>query len=344
MVPSARELLSTTLQEIRRDHDLNVTEDTGTLRVESPAVFWERILDRYTTLLRATTLGHSFDAHNLGKASGVELIRSRQDGIVRGRIALWGSVISSYTTCQLTKESDKLPALSGIAKFLQPVLGKEYLAGIWRENIHMYLTWMCTSDHNLLKKPRTYRAPSWSWASTENPIRFTANSLNIEGKYSPTPLLRIIAAETTLMTSDSTGRVSDGFLLVEGPLNRVQIHSGEHALGLLLDYLDEPLPGTSISLDTHVQLPVHCFSIPLLAMQGLEVENLTGGGFYVFLLLQESIARPGCYVRCGIGSVQWGRMDQDISKLSFMGIVSNAQDAPCEEYLGPKQGHRIRIL
>lgn len=46
-------------------------------------------------------------------------------------IQLWEGLISDYTYRELTKSSDRLPALSGIAKWLQSHLGNPgYLAGL----------------------------------------------------------------------------------------------------------------------------------------------------------------------------------------------------------------------
>jgi len=41
---------------------------------------------------------------------------------------IWERIVEAYTACQLTKAEDKLIALSGIAKHMQPILGNdEYL-------------------------------------------------------------------------------------------------------------------------------------------------------------------------------------------------------------------------
>lgn len=52
----------------------------------------------------------------------------------------WQSVLCRYSNCQLTYDTDKLVALSGIAKILSPVLGK-YHAGIWSDHCLEELLW-----------------------------------------------------------------------------------------------------------------------------------------------------------------------------------------------------------
>ena len=42
--------------------------------------------------------------------------------------------MEGYTARNLAVASDRLPATSGIAKYLGPILGNVYLAGIWRND------------------------------------------------------------------------------------------------------------------------------------------------------------------------------------------------------------------
>lgn len=90
----------------------------------------------------------------------------------------WDDVVHEYTTRAVTLASDKLRALSAIARVYQLETGKEYLAGLWKEDIPIALCWgngpwrgsgrygrFLTSQ-----RPREYRAPSWSWASIDTPV------------------------------------------------------------------------------------------------------------------------------------------------------------------------------
>jgi hypothetical protein len=53
----------------------------------------------------------------------------------------WTELLGNYCTRQLTKPSDKLPALSAVAKALQPGIGGRYLAGLWESHILADLLW-----------------------------------------------------------------------------------------------------------------------------------------------------------------------------------------------------------
>ncbi|PMD31521.1 HET-domain-containing protein, partial [Hyaloscypha variabilis F] len=86
------------------------------------------------------------------------------------KLLLWNLIVQQYTGMALTFGSDKLLALSGIAKYLQSILGGTYLAGLWKEDILFQLSW-CTADvPGLNPRLSEYRAPTWSWASMDGLI------------------------------------------------------------------------------------------------------------------------------------------------------------------------------
>ncbi|KAF5553601.1 heterokaryon incompatibility protein [Fusarium napiforme] len=143
---------------------------------------------------------------------------------------LWPGLITHYTSRDMTKSHDRLPALSGIAKWLQPHLGSpRFLAGLWdNSDLVRQLAWYsCTTKS---PKPQ-YRAPSWSWASIDGPIFWT----NPPGYF--TPHLDIIDISTTPSGSDPTGPVTGGHILIQGNMGRVQIV--DHKAGLVLRREDD---------------------------------------------------------------------------------------------------------
>lgn len=57
----------------------------------------------------------------------------------------WKDTTELYSMRRLTKERDRLPALSGIAKRFQNVFGGRYLAGIWEQDLAWALHWYVSS-------------------------------------------------------------------------------------------------------------------------------------------------------------------------------------------------------
>ncbi|TLS20828.1 uncharacterized protein PpBr36_10680 [Pyricularia pennisetigena] len=80
-------------------------------------------------------------------------------------------LVSAYSARKLTYGSDKLPAFSGLAQRLQAAIGGDYIAGIWTTDFRRGLLWM--ADREFCRHASgPYRAPSWSWAVTDEEVLF----------------------------------------------------------------------------------------------------------------------------------------------------------------------------
>lgn len=53
----------------------------------------------------------------------------------------WNKIIFLYSRCGLTKDSDKLIALCGVAKAFSQFTRSKYFAGIWENHLHSGLLW-----------------------------------------------------------------------------------------------------------------------------------------------------------------------------------------------------------
>jgi len=85
------------------------------------------------------------------------------------------ALIEAYSQRQLTFPADKLPALSGLAQRLHYHLEGIYLAGVWSADFHRGLLWKVQIGN--LTRVEPYRAPSWSWAVTDQPVSYNAPKL-----------------------------------------------------------------------------------------------------------------------------------------------------------------------
>ncbi|KAL9101111.1 MAG: hypothetical protein Q9187_009279, partial [Circinaria calcarea] len=138
----------------------------------------------------------------------------------------WTRIVELYNACTITKDTDRLIALAGIAKEVQAANGDEYCAGIWKQWLPQQLLWWSLSvlcdDDTLLQplRPGAYVAPSWSWASTTGSIDNVWQPEFEDGNYPVTILdVRIDAI------GDPMGQIRDGFLRVRGRLFPVIIRS-----------------------------------------------------------------------------------------------------------------------
>lgn len=169
----------------------------------------------------------------------------------------WMSLVQVYSRTNLTKGSDKLIALSGIAEAVyeahktDDMAPEDYLAGIWRAHAVPMLCWQAptpssrphivnapTASHpqmarfkktvqSLLHKtkadvPEDYRAPSWSWASVDGRVGFPFNSRNA-------PKTEAFVASYVDAKTDTIngpfGPVSGGWIKLQGPLLPLEVTS-----------------------------------------------------------------------------------------------------------------------
>ncbi|KAI9774261.1 MAG: hypothetical protein M1840_004155 [Geoglossum simile] len=87
----------------------------------------------------------------------------------------WKRVIERYSKTRLTKEEDKLIALAGIAEMMDSQIRGRYVAGMWERYLASQLLWRVDPvyENGLFsypsRRPKCYRAPSFSWASVDGP-------------------------------------------------------------------------------------------------------------------------------------------------------------------------------
>jgi hypothetical protein len=97
----------------------------------------------------------------------------------------WHSIIFAYVNRRLTKQTDKLPALMGMARIIHELTGDTYVAGFWGKNLLVSPIWthMASSvrEYDLQRISEPYYiqrpqweqekvrlgGPSWSWASAD---------------------------------------------------------------------------------------------------------------------------------------------------------------------------------
>ncbi len=86
---------------------------------------------------------------------------------------IWRRIVSHYSRLSLTRDSDKLPAISGLAALIQQAMhGRNlrltYLSGLWKEDISSLLWNWAPSTNFQMKRVSSFQ--SWSWASQTYPI------------------------------------------------------------------------------------------------------------------------------------------------------------------------------
>jgi hypothetical protein len=130
----------------------------------------------------------------------------------------WHHIIAQYSRRQLTFPSDKLPAISGIASEFRTATNSKYLAGLWRDNLPMDLLWSSVFDSVPLSRARClsdYRAPSYSWASLDVPIRYYHTESAEETDLTPAIDIKSAKCETE-SSLNPLGEVTHASLVLSG--------------------------------------------------------------------------------------------------------------------------------
>jgi hypothetical protein len=100
---------------------------------------------------------------------------SDKDRAVSSWDTTWWTFILDYTRSEITRKSDRLIALQGLASKIERATGRQYCAGLWIDaSLPLSLLWKSASKAPVSNRPRPkeYRAPTWSWASIDGPIAF----------------------------------------------------------------------------------------------------------------------------------------------------------------------------
>jgi hypothetical protein len=121
----------------------------------------------------------------------------------------WQTLVEAYTKRSLTKPSDKLPAISGLAHRAPAMFRTQYCAGLWESGVRYSLDWVASNPSEPLEE---YRAPSWSWAAVDSKVSFTdERSLNEK-----TPVFAVENVDVELLGEDEYGQIKSASLTVHG--------------------------------------------------------------------------------------------------------------------------------
>ncbi|KAK4183074.1 heterokaryon incompatibility protein-domain-containing protein [Podospora australis] len=159
---------------------------------------------------------------------------------------LWMNTVYNYTERDLTVWTDRLPALSGLAKqFLVKTTSKElgpnledvearrpfkeinlgtYLAGIWSSSLPLGLCWHAANipGKRLSDLSGKYIAPSWSWASVSGNVNWNTDTFQ--------PRCKVLDYRRDLAGPDPTGSISSGEICLEASIIPLKLYQGEQEI------------------------------------------------------------------------------------------------------------------
>jgi hypothetical protein len=79
--------------------------------------------------------------------------------------------VNSYKSRTFSNPSDKLPAISAIAKEFRGLKRPNYVTGLREKNLVQGLIWERVSKYACKPRPAVYRALTWSWAAMDGQVK-----------------------------------------------------------------------------------------------------------------------------------------------------------------------------
>ena len=158
----------------------------------------------------------------------------------------WQTMIKPYTKRRLTRQSDRLPAISGIAASVQKFTSSRYLAGLWEDNLVSDLQWKLSPTFRddasptlsskdfcfrFLRTMPAYRAPTFSWASIDSVAENNRCSIGDGSQIDAV----VMDAQCTPKGANPFGEVIDGFITLEAAMVQadVTVRYGDDDMGLV---------------------------------------------------------------------------------------------------------------
>ncbi|KAK5692554.1 hypothetical protein LTR97_010865 [Elasticomyces elasticus] len=139
----------------------------------------------------------------------------------------WHDLVNTYSSRRLTYESDRLPALSGVASKIASITHSDYLAGLWKNNLLTDLCWSANYTDLMDQQPQfrgdEYLAPSWAWPSVRG-------SVIIESEDPEQPFVALATVQNvhcTVPGLNPYGKVTDGYLEILAPLTLLIVSCGD---------------------------------------------------------------------------------------------------------------------
>ncbi|KAL5331092.1 hypothetical protein ACEPPN_000621 [Leptodophora sp. 'Broadleaf-Isolate-01'] len=170
----------------------------------------------------------------------------------------WWNVVKEFTSRNLTKITDRLPALSGVIAEFQELTGSKPIALLWNNDLPYGLLWRCASRS--MKRPEVLsKIPTWSWVSLDGPI---VNDLRDHTRltYQQRTVIEVHIDIITASVSHSrlvpTSPIMGGTISLYGRLQPATRSREDRTRGLFTEVRDEDIsffrllaPQPCISLD-----------------------------------------------------------------------------------------------
>jgi hypothetical protein len=207
---------------------------------------------------------------------------------------LWAAIVGYYTEMNLTKDTDRTVALSGIIDIFRPFFGA-HCHGLWHIFMPVELLWIAKGN---MARPSVQRAPTWSWMSLEGSMTYqhckfeygvdilATQFVSIETKEHETQLRLItpLLRANWRVVDETTPRKSAVISSIEGEIQPVifmGIRITTRSYGEIhFDHWDEEMPVENIfCIPIKVDKSPYSFAYLHYGISGLVLQEVRHGVF-----------------------------------------------------------------
>lgn len=130
----------------------------------------------------------------------------------------WSYILLNFPRLKLSFSGDLFPSLAGLARRVQETTGDVYLAGLWKSNFLYQLSWSTQAalgQQLMLRRPKKWRAPTWSWASVVGAEFIWQREGSTEKEVTLAKIIEVICEP---LGEDPLGALKNARLMISGKL------------------------------------------------------------------------------------------------------------------------------
>jgi hypothetical protein len=154
----------------------------------------------------------------------------------------------SYSAKQITRKTDGLPAIAGLAIKLSSDLTGRYLAGLWEKDLINGLRWYPV-ETEIDEPNEDYTAPSWSWVSVHRGVSWGTESFQDDKHFIKIDLKRTECPSSGL---NPFGEIKYGYIFLTGRIMTLQCSFSGNGGSLTKDSPDS---------ESHIFQPDHGYEL-----------------------------------------------------------------------------------
>jgi hypothetical protein len=206
------------------------------------AAFTDELADILDTSLR-TGMSHDW---RFSLDPGLNRVADSRD-----KVLWWNhNIVAPYSARRVRFVSDRLPAISGLARLFAPQVCAPYAAGLWLAELDESLEWGRAGD--TLQDAKLPGYPSFSWAAHPGPVAWVYHADTRAGGRA----FDLVGYHVTPAGPDPYGSVAEAHLTLRGHVRALklggeQVDSTGETVRAILDDLGNSIGAATLDLDSH---------------------------------------------------------------------------------------------